>query len=123
MKTGLAVISLLLQAAYALGVFMVVQYFLHMSSFDWTVFDADPQILAIEQMRLLIDFGLLALAGGLGYFLAWFELRFEHFRPPWYLAANRAYALLWSIFVPIGTVMAFYMRRWCRTNEDALKIT
>ena len=114
MKIVLAVISLMLQAAYVLGVFIVVRYFVYLSSLDWSTYDADPQMMSIEQLRLLIDFGLLAIAGGLGYFLAWFTLRFERYRPFWYLAANQAFALLWSIFVPIGTVMAFYMRRWCR---------
>ena len=120
MKTVLAVISLLLQSAYVLGLIILVRYAVALNANDWTTFDADPRIVATEQLGLLKDFSFLAAAGGIGFFLAWFTLRIERFRPNWYRAGNQALAVAWVIFVPIGTAMAIFMLRWCRIDTNTI---
>ena len=120
MRTVLAVISVVLQTVYAVGLLYVIEYLVPMFSIDWGRYDADPRMIALEQTQVLIDFGLMTAAGMLWIVFAWFVLRLENFRPTWFVIANRVLALTWFVFFPFGTVIAFFVLKWCKADANSL---
>jgi len=83
----------------------------------------DPKMLAgaISQALMLLIIG--AVVGLVGVALAWYVLRNKKSRPNWFVSASWSFALAWIVFVPIGTVVGFFMLRWRKTDSESQVVT
>jgi len=83
----------------------------------------DPKMLAgaISQVLMVINIG--AVIGLVGVVLAWYVLRDKESRPDWFVSVSKSFAFTWMVFIPIGTVVGFFMLRWRKTDRASQEVT
>lgn len=72
----------------------------------------DPKMLAGAISQALMLWILGAIVGLIGAALGWYVLRDKESRPEWFVSASRSFAFAWMLFIPIGTLIGFFMLRW-----------
>ena len=83
----------------------------------------DPKILAGVISQALMLWVLGAIVGLFGAALGWYVLRDKESRPEWFVSASRSFAFAWMLFIPIGTVVGFFMLRWRDVSRQAKDVS
>lgn len=83
----------------------------------------DPKMLAGEISQALMIIVIGAVVGLVGAALAWYVLRDKKSRPDWFVSASRSFAFAWLVFIPIGTIVGFFMFRWRKTGRELQEVT
>ena len=77
----------------------------------------DPKLVSGAVSVIIMDLLIGVVAGFGGVLLAWLVLRQKSDRPSWFLPVSTFFAWAWIVFVPIGTVIGFFMLRWRRPES------
>ncbi len=118
-----SVVSAVLQLVYVAnlfkGIYSIILY-VRDTSFAG---GGDPKMLAgaISQGLMIIIIG--AVVGLLGVAISWYVLRDKESRPEWFVSASRSFAFAWMVFIPIGTIVGFFMLRWRKAVREVKEVT
>ena len=114
MKHVASATSTLFQLIYVFGLFVFLYSIIFALRTDGPFFAGDAKMAAGEISQALVTFGLRATIGLIGAALAWYILRPRRPAPPWFIRTSKILAVAWLVFVPIGTLVGFFMFRWCK---------
>jgi hypothetical protein len=107
------------QFVYVLGLVSLVHTAILVFGPDGLYASGDPRLVAGMLSQSLITFGIATIIGFLGIFCAWYTLKINGVRPAWFTALNKVFAWAWAVFIPIGTVIAFVLLKWNKTDRNA----
>lgn len=121
MRHATSATSAIFQLVYVFGLFVFLYSLFFLFRADGPFLAGDARMAAGEVSQALVTFVLRACIGLVGAGLGWYVLRHEQSAPTWFVRFSKSLAFVWLVFIPIGTVLGFFMFRWCkRANTEVV---
>ena len=119
MRIAASIISTFLQLLYVAGLFDLFYTLIVVLGGIAAGEFSDPKLAAGEISQATMTLIFLAIFGLVGAALAWYALRDKEKCPAWFISVSKLFAFAWLVFVPVGTIVGFFMFRWRKADSES----